>query len=507
MGNEQIPLHTYDPLRVSAAVVHPACIHLVNIIIVSFGLMVFKIDDPKAFCLGDADYPIYTKVPRGVEDSPKYAPYGKDTRWKVTGAIYGLIQASLRYFLKSKDVMEGLGFRQCAFAKTVFIKHFNSKRRFLIFWQHVDDRWGGCQTDEDLEWFVGALKEQLNSAREAATDVLGLDCEYQREQGVMRLRATTKIAAFLEKNHYEQVTMHDTPMTPSMVPHLTLANTPSTMAQQAVMKDRVKEYRTCVGFFCYITNTVFVDCRNAGRILSKFLSNPGEKHYEACMHAVGFMRKNLNEYIEYRRGEDFNGEFRIFTMVDADLGGCHVRGKNGNSVMAGVTFVNESHCYSYSKTIKAICLGTHHTEYYGLTEGTQMAVWIACVLRDLLFRVCFPISVVADNQSALATACVPETKNSRHINLREHWIREVMEKGDVVIGFLKGTMNAANVGTKILPRAQFLKEGGWYRRGIHSIKFQQEITSTLRDLYLRSHQWLIEQDRRDETEVKRKAKL
>jgi hypothetical protein len=86
-------------------------------------------------------------------------------------------------------------------------------------------------------------------------------------------------------------------------------------------------------------------------------------------------------------------------------------------------------------------------------------------------------------------------------------IREVMEKGDVVIGFLKGTMNAANVGTKILPRAQFLKEGGWYRRGIHSIKFQQEITSTLRDLYLRSHQWLIEQDRRDETEVKRKAKL
>ena len=109
-------------------------------------MVVFKIDDPKAFCLGDADYPIDTKVPRGVEDDPKYAPHGKDTRWKVTGAIYGLIQASLRYFLKPKDVMEGLGFRQCDFAKTVFIKHFNSKRRFLIFRQHVDDRWGGCQT-------------------------------------------------------------------------------------------------------------------------------------------------------------------------------------------------------------------------------------------------------------------------------------------------------------------------------------------------------------------------
>jgi hypothetical protein len=497
MGNDQIPLHTYDPLRVSAAVVHPACIHLVNIIIVSFGLMVFKIDDPKAFCQGDADYPIFTKVPRGVEDNKKYAPWGHDTRWKVQGAIYGLIQASLRYFLKSKDVMEGIGFRQCAYAKTVFIKHFHSQRRFIIFWQHVDDRWGGCQDEKDLEWFVGALKEQLNSAREAATDVLGLDCEYDRQGGVMRLRATTKIAAFLEKGHYNQVTMHDTPMTPSMVADLTIANCPATELARLEMsaRDKVKEYRTCVGFFCYTTNTVFVHCRNAGRILSKFLSNPGKKHYEACMHAVGFLRKNQHEYIEYRRGADFNGEFRIFTMVDADLGGCHVRGKNGNSVMAGVTFVNGSHCYSYSKTTKATCLGTHHTEYYGLTEGGQMTIWIACVLRDLEFPVSYPIPIVADNQSALATACVPETKNSRHINLREHWIRDVMEKGDLVVGFIRGVMNAANVGTKILPRAQFQKEGGWYLRGIHGEDYQDEIQCTLSELWMRSHQWHVEQER------------
>jgi hypothetical protein len=52
-GNKQLPLHTYDPLRVSASVVlHPAGIHLVNITIVNFGLLVFKIDDPKAFLSG-----------------------------------------------------------------------------------------------------------------------------------------------------------------------------------------------------------------------------------------------------------------------------------------------------------------------------------------------------------------------------------------------------------------------------------------------------------------------
>ena len=108
MGNEQCEMQTYDPLRISASVVHPASFHIVNIIIVSFGMNIFKIDDPKAFCKGDADYPIFTYVPKGVEHIEKYAPHGKRTRWKVIGAIYGLIQASLRYFLKSSSVMEGL---------------------------------------------------------------------------------------------------------------------------------------------------------------------------------------------------------------------------------------------------------------------------------------------------------------------------------------------------------------------------------------------------------------
>jgi hypothetical protein len=169
-----------------------------------------------------------------------------------------------------------------------------------------------------------------------------------------------------------------------------------------------------------------------------------------------------------------------------------------NSVMSGATFVNGSHCCSYSKSIKAVCLATHHSEYYGLTEGAQMAIWIASVLRGLQFRVVFPCPVVADNQSALATACVPETKSSRHIHLREHWIRDIMELGDLVLGILPGPMNAANVGTKTLPAPQFKKESNWYLRGIHDEKYQDQIRPTLRDVFLRSFQWnhVCEQRRR-----------
>jgi hypothetical protein len=109
--------------------------------------------------------------------------------------------------------------------------------------------------------------------------------------------------------------------------------------------------------------------------MSKFLSNPGEKHYDAAMFAMGFLSAKRDEYLAYKRSVNFDGIFRLFTMVDADLGGDHTSGNNGNSVMAAVTFLNEPHCYSYSKSIKAVCLATYQSEYYyALTEGNQMAI-------------------------------------------------------------------------------------------------------------------------------------
>jgi hypothetical protein len=102
---------------------------LVNILIVSFGLHIIKLDDPKAFCnKGELLYPIYARCPPGLDHLEKYAPYGNKTRWRITGAIYGLIQASLKYFEKSSEVLRGIGFVQCPFDKALFFKWFTNTR-------------------------------------------------------------------------------------------------------------------------------------------------------------------------------------------------------------------------------------------------------------------------------------------------------------------------------------------------------------------------------------------
>jgi len=99
-----------------------------------------------------------------------------------------------------------------------------------------------------------------------------------------------------------------------------------------------------------------------------------------------------------------------------------------------------------------------------------MTIYVARLLRSLLFKVSFPAPVVGDNKGALATASVPSTKASRHINLREHWIRDVLATSDLVVAFIPGPLNAANIGTKILGVPQFKRESAWYVLGIHSLK-------------------------------------
>jgi hypothetical protein len=303
----------------------------------------------------------------------------------------------------------------------------------------------------------------------------------------MRLRATTKITAFIKKLGLQQIRGHESPMTPEIAKAMTRANSPVTDVAKAAFKGKASEYRMMAGFFGYATNTVHVNCKNAARLLSRFLSNPGEAHYKAAMYALGYLYQHRCAYIEYRRSDGFCGVFTIFTMVDADLGGDPTKGANGNSVMAAVMFLNGSHCYSYSKTIQAVCMSTHHTGYYAITEGSQMTIYVARLLRSLLFKVSFPAPVVGDNKGALATASVPSTKASRHINLREHWIREVLHLSDLVIGFIPGPLNAANNGTKILGVPQFKKESEWTLHGIHLL--EPKITGTLQDLWMRMFVW------------------
>ena len=69
-----------------------------------------------------------------------------------------------------------------------------------------------------------------------------------------------------------------------------------------------------------------------------------------------------------------------------------------------------------------------------------------------------PILLFGDNQGLIFIASNPvQEKCSKHIDLRYHYIRDVVQDGKVELFFVEGTQNPVDMFTKNLGRVKFLK--------------------------------------------------
>jgi hypothetical protein len=69
-----------------------------------------------------------------------------------------------------------------------------------------------------------------------------------------------------------------------------------------------------------------------------------------------------------------------------------------------------------------------------------------------------PIPICGDNQGSIFIASNPVTeKRSKHIDIRYHYIREVIERGFAEVYFINGEDNPADLLTKNLGRVKFQK--------------------------------------------------
>jgi hypothetical protein len=90
----------------------------------------------------------------------------------------------------------------------------------------------------------------------------------------------------------------------------------------------------------------------------------------------------------------------------------------------------------------------------------QFAIWTVLLLRELRFRVRYPIPILADNVAAILIAKSPgHTKYARHIALRTHCIRSVLPFRDFILAYIKTNWNFAGLNTKAVTPGIFRRLG------------------------------------------------
>ena len=105
---------------------------------------------------------------------------------------------------------------------------------------------------------------------------------------------------------------------------------------------------------------------------------------------------------------------------------------------------------------KTVALSSTEAEYLSLSDACRQVVWINSVLREMRMDV-YPIPLCGDNQGAIfiATNAVQE-KQTKHIDICYHYIREVVDQGEAALYFIPTDQNSADMLTKNLTREKFL---------------------------------------------------
>ena len=109
-----------------------------------------------------------------------------------------------------------------------------------------------------------------------------------------------------------------------------------------------------------------------------------------------------------------------------------------------------------SRAQKTIALSSTEAEYMVLSDCSRQVVWMHTLLGELGYNL-KPIPICGDNQGSIFITSNPVTKKrSKHIDIRYHYIREVVERQLADVYFIDGDKNPADLLTKNLGSVKFI---------------------------------------------------
>jgi len=105
-----------------------------------------------------------------------------------------------------------------------------------------------------------------------------------------------------------------------------------------------------------------------------------------------------------------------------------------------------------SKKQDIMSLSTTESEYVATAHSVREALWMKNFVSQLFDSLTKPVDIFCDNQSAIALAQDYQYHaRMKHIDIRYHFIRWVIERGDIRLIFCPTADMAADILTKALP--------------------------------------------------------
>jgi len=197
-------------------------------------------------------------------------------------------------------------------------------------------------------------------------------------------------------------------------------------------------YKSIVGSLMYLTATR-PDIMYVVSLISKFIERPKEAHWQATKRILRYVKSTKRFSILYTTSECSD----LIGYTDSDW----ARSVDDRKNTSGYVFYMGSGAISWaSKKQRIVALSTAEVEYVAATAAACQAIWMRRMLRSLCEEQTKITVIFCDNSSAIALSKnVVFHKRTKHIDTKFHYIRELVNNGEIVLVHCRTQEHVADI--------------------------------------------------------------
>ena len=451
-GYEQHSGVHYEPDSISSPVTNSNTIRVcLTLYAAQKGWVAAVIDVEAAFLQGKFynGEVMYIDIPEGFEEY-----YPEDCVLKMNVPLYGTKQAAACFH---KTLIEKLRDKRNVTRSMAdpCMYHTHIDGRLVVILSWIDDLLV-LGEPEDVELVLQDLESALDCKREGEMKeyVGNVITATENANGTRTLKLLQPVLVRKLKEQYDVPNEDDVPRSPAAAKEILVQGD----GKGALLDvEAAKEFRSATALMLYMTQWSRPDMANAVRNLARQMSNPNEAHVKALYRAIRYIVSTPNRGLEITPSRPWDGKSKLVIRGRSDSDYA-TNPDDRRSVTGSVVYMEDALVMSKSATQRHVTLSVTEAEGAAGVTCAQDMLYVHNVVTSLGIDVELPMLLEIDNKGAVDLANNWSVGGrTRHVDVRNHFLRELKERGMLVIKHVPGVDNEADIYTKNVSPGDFEK--------------------------------------------------
>lgn len=427
---------------------------------------IFSFDVKTAFLHSKLKSEVYVRqIPGFPEADPSLV-------LKLLVALYGLKQAAFAWFCHFIKVLVKIGLKQCSIDPAFFIGNWASpphpsipmpadgSNLQIMIPIHVDDGLSATNSEPLYKWIIAQLGDHGIQVKDMGSVSMFLGWRVFRDRPSRRL--------WLSQAPMVMTLLQEYKMDPCQASAVPMDKLPSDWPEgkNAVLVDAhlprdvfIKKYQSIVGSITYLAMSTRADLAFSAMALGHHSSDPQPKHMAAAKQVLRYLWGTRNHVLMFDSSRDVISP-RVDSQIRSSCGFSDADWASDSKTrlsVSGYIFYYHGGAISWSaKRQRVIALSSTEAEYYAITHAVREALCLRRFLLEMGLPIPSPFPMFMDSKSAISQIMSPAiTARSKHIHIRELFIKHYFSDGSFVADWLGGQDNVADLFTKPLDRVKF----------------------------------------------------